>query len=60
MIHGTDDPLVPVENGKLTAEAIGGAQFVPIDGMGHDMPDGALEAMADAIVSNAHRAAASV
>jgi len=52
VIHGADDPLVPVEGGKETAEAIPGAELLIIDGMGHDLPhNGAwpqiIDAMAD-------------
>jgi len=40
VIHGTDDPLIPVEAGRDTAQAIPGARLLMIDGMGHDMPKG--------------------
>jgi pimeloyl-ACP methyl ester carboxylesterase len=40
VIHGTADPLVPVEGGKDTAKAITGAQLMLIEGMGHDLPHG--------------------
>jgi pimeloyl-ACP methyl ester carboxylesterase len=40
VIHGADDPLVPIECGMDTAEAIPGAELVVIDGMGHDPPHG--------------------
>jgi pimeloyl-ACP methyl ester carboxylesterase len=40
VIHGTADPLVPVEGGKDTAKAIPGAQLMLIEGMGHDLPHG--------------------
>jgi pimeloyl-ACP methyl ester carboxylesterase len=40
VIHGTSDPLVPVEGGKDTARAIPGAQLILIEGMGHDLPHG--------------------
>ncbi len=40
VVHGTSDPLVPVEGGKDTAKAIPGAQLMLIDGMGHDLPHG--------------------
>jgi pimeloyl-ACP methyl ester carboxylesterase len=40
VIHGTDDPLLPVEAGKDTAEAIPGAELLVIEGMGHDLPHG--------------------
>ncbi len=38
VIHGSDDPLVPVTCGVDTAESIPGAKLVVIDGMGHDLP----------------------
>jgi pimeloyl-ACP methyl ester carboxylesterase len=40
VIHGTADPLVPVEGGKDTANAIPGAELMLIEGMGHDLPHG--------------------
>ena len=38
VIHGRDDPLVPVEGGIDTAKHIKGAKLEIIDGMGHDLP----------------------
>lgn len=38
VIHGTVDPLILPHAGQATAAAIAGARFVPIAGMGHDMP----------------------
>ncbi len=38
MIHGRDDPLVPVEGGIDTHEALRGSRLMVIDGMGHDLP----------------------
>jgi pimeloyl-ACP methyl ester carboxylesterase len=40
VIHGTDDPVVPVEAGVDTAEAVSGAELILIEGMGHDLPHG--------------------
>jgi pimeloyl-ACP methyl ester carboxylesterase len=40
VVHGTSDPLFPVEWGKATAKAIPGAQLMLIEGMGHDLPHG--------------------
>jgi len=36
VIHGRDDPLVPLKNGEETAKRIAGSEFVAISGMGHD------------------------
>jgi len=40
VIHGDADPLVSVEAGKDTAEAVPGAELKIIQGMGHDLPHG--------------------
>ncbi len=38
IIHGDEDPLYPIEAGKDAADAIPGAAFLAIKGMGHDLP----------------------
>lgn len=58
VIHGADDPLVPLSGGQATAAAIPGAELVVIDGMGHDLPRGAWPRIVAAISSNAARARA--
>jgi pimeloyl-ACP methyl ester carboxylesterase len=40
VIHGDEDPLVPVENGRDAAQAIPGAELMIIKGMGHYPPHG--------------------
>jgi pimeloyl-ACP methyl ester carboxylesterase len=56
VVHGTDDPLVPVECGKNTAAAIPGAELMIIDGMGHDIPhSGAWSQIVDAIVDHTRK-----
>jgi pimeloyl-ACP methyl ester carboxylesterase len=39
VIHGADDPLVPVEGGKDTAASVPGSKLVIIPGMAHDFTD---------------------
>jgi pimeloyl-ACP methyl ester carboxylesterase len=56
VVHGTADRLVGISGGKATAKAIPGARFVPIAGMGHDLPRGAWPAIIRAITENAARA----
>ncbi len=53
VIHGTIDPLVQPDGGRATAAAIGGAELVLVQNMGHDMPEelwadiiGRIEALA--------------
>jgi pimeloyl-ACP methyl ester carboxylesterase len=38
VVHGLDDPLIPVIGGRATAAAIPGAELELIEGMGHDLP----------------------
>lgn len=53
VIHGADDPLIPVEGGKDTARVIPGANLLIINGMGHDMPKGVWAEIAAAISKHA-------
>lgn len=55
VIHGTADPLVPVEGGRDTAASILGAELIEIDGMGHDLPLPLVDRIADAIATVARR-----
>jgi pimeloyl-ACP methyl ester carboxylesterase len=50
VLHGTDDPLVPVACGHDTARRIAGAGFITIPGMGHDLPPGVVERLLDPLV----------
>jgi pimeloyl-ACP methyl ester carboxylesterase len=56
VLHGADDPLVPVEGGKDTAANIAGAELRIITGMGHDCPVALVPVFADAITAAAGRA----
>ena len=56
VIHGTDDPLVPVEAGRDTAANIPGARLVEIPGMGHDLPTPLIGRITDLIASHAKAA----
>ena len=38
VIHGSDDPLVPIACGRDTAASILGATLREVDGMGHNLP----------------------
>jgi pimeloyl-ACP methyl ester carboxylesterase len=49
VIHGEDDPLLPLAHGQHTAEVIPAAQFVSFPGMAHNIPDDVRPAMLDAI-----------
>ncbi len=55
VIHGVDDPLVPVACGEDLAQRIADARADFIPGMGHDLPEELLPRFAQGIVDNARR-----
>jgi pimeloyl-ACP methyl ester carboxylesterase len=52
VIHGAEDPLVPVEAGRDTARHIAGAKLMVIEGMGHDLPPGLQPILVEAIAAH--------
>ena len=46
VIHGSDDPLIPVRMGEDTAAAIRKAKLKVIQGMGHDLPPALVPTLA--------------
>ncbi len=56
VIHGVDDPLVPIEGGRDTAARIPGAELIEIEGMGHDIPPQLYDRLAAGILSAVRRA----
>ncbi|MBN8874692.1 MAG: alpha/beta hydrolase [Rhodospirillales bacterium] len=51
VIHGTDDPLILPACGEDTARAIPDAVYLPIEGMGHDLPREYEQTVIEAICS---------
>jgi pimeloyl-ACP methyl ester carboxylesterase len=49
VIHGLEDPLVPVEGGIDTHDAIAGSELLLINGLGHNLPRGVWPTVLDAI-----------
>ena len=49
VIHGNDDPLVPIEAGRDIAKTVPGAEILEIGGMGHDLPEALCGRIAAAI-----------
>jgi pimeloyl-ACP methyl ester carboxylesterase len=56
VIHGDKDKLVKTSGGKATAKAIRECELLIIEGMGHDLPEGAWPQIIDGIVRTAWRA----
>lgn len=55
VVHGTEDALFPLTCGEDTAASIPGAEWLPIQGMGHDLPPPLYRIIADAIERTALR-----
>jgi pimeloyl-ACP methyl ester carboxylesterase len=53
VIHGDEDPLIPVECGLDTAQAIPGARTAIIEGMGHALPVALIERLVRLITQHA-------
>ena len=56
VIHGDADPLIRVEGGHDTADAIPGARLLVIEGMGHDLPRPAWPRILDAVSEHTQKA----
>jgi len=56
VIHGLDDPLVPVEAGRDTAATIPGAILEIIEGMGHNLPVPLVPRLVDLITQHSKSA----
>jgi pimeloyl-ACP methyl ester carboxylesterase len=54
VLHGSEDKLVDASGGRRTAEAIPGARFVLIDGMGHDYPPQLWDQIVQLVTSITH------
>jgi proline iminopeptidase len=52
VIHGADDPLVPIAAGKHTAQNIPGAKLEAVPGMGHDLPPGLVDRLSGLILEH--------
>lgn len=55
VLHGADDPLVPLAAGRDTAQNIPGATLQVIEGMGHDFPEALMPRLAQAIADHCER-----
>lgn len=54
VVHGTEDPLVPVDGGRDTAAHVPGARLVEIPGMGHTLPPDVIPVVVAAFESVAN------
>lgn len=49
VIHGEDDPILPLENGEALASAIPGARLLVLPGVGHELPVRVLHTLIEEI-----------
>ncbi|TIT44247.1 MAG: alpha/beta fold hydrolase, partial [Mesorhizobium sp.] len=52
VIHGTEDPIFPIEHGAALAAAVAGARLVRIEGGGHELHPDDWAVIVDAIVTH--------
>ncbi len=53
VLHGSKDPLISHAGGRATADAIPGATYQALDGMGHDLPPSYWPTIAAAVTQHA-------
>jgi pimeloyl-ACP methyl ester carboxylesterase len=58
VIHGSADPMFPLHAGRTLAKLVPGATWLPITGMGHDLPAPLWPTLVGAIARHAERAEA--
>lgn len=56
VIHGTQDPMFPLAAGRAMAAAMPAATWLPVAGMGHDLPEPLWPTLVAAIARHATRA----
>jgi len=52
VIHGEDDPILPIENGRALAQSLRRARLLPMPGVGHELPARVLKHVADEIAAH--------
>lgn len=52
VIHGTDDPVLPVENGRAISVGIAGSSFLPLEGVGHEIPEFSVPIITESVAAH--------
>lgn len=52
IIHGKEDPVMPIKHGEKLVATIPDAQGVWIENMGHDLPDAKIKEITDSIIAH--------
>jgi pimeloyl-ACP methyl ester carboxylesterase len=56
VVHGSDDPLVPLAAGRDTSRNIRGSRLEVVEGMGHDLPPGVQRLLVELIATHCRAA----
>ncbi len=57
VIHGNEDPILPVGNGRAIAAGIPGAEMLTLPGTGHELPLATVDVVADRVAAHVLRMA---
>lgn len=49
IIHGDEDPILPLPNGQALADGIRGARLMTLEGVGHELPEALIPAIVAAV-----------
>ena len=52
VIHGDEDPIVPIEHGEAVQAAINGSTMLTLEGVGHELPRGVWDMVIPAILEH--------
>ncbi len=52
VIHGDEDPIIPLDHGIATADAVPDAKLIVMKGVGHELPPGVLAEIHPAILEH--------
>jgi len=55
IVHGKNDPFIPIGHGRKCVEIIPDAQGLWLDEMGHDIPDNLVDTLTGKIIANFNR-----
>lgn len=55
VIHGKQDPLLPIAAGEEVARLIPNSRMMAVEAMGHDLPDQVIDTIVPAVSKHCHR-----
>ena len=55
VVHGTDDPFMRYAHGEALAREIPGAELLPLEGTGHELPRRTWDVVVPAILAHTSR-----